>query len=296
MVYVCSKCNKNFKQRELMEEHKLECKGIIINHQLTCPSCSKTFGSSSNLKYHIKKKHYTVALDIQKTDEKDPRVKNITNNNNININNTTNNNTTNNNTTNNNITNITNINNNITNITHNNDIKIQPLLFVKHGDERIDHITKEFLLKLLNYTSAQRMFVELMANLYFSSEAPENNNWSLAYPYNGKAAIVFDYETNKFIRTSTEDIINQKFSNMIDKLVPMIDEINKDRENLTRMQQINILHFYDKECVYELSKKYPDIYALIQKLAYEQRYVPMKTWKEQGFSGRHLSIKFEPST
>lgn len=263
----CEICDKRFKNTSLLTKH--ECKQNVIsnNYGYNCNSCSKMFASVSNLKRHIKENHYTLAIEPQK--KEDNKSINITNN----INNGT----------------INNITNNTTN-----NITIQPLLFVKHGEERIDHITKEFLLKLLNYTSAQKMFVELMGTLYFSSEVPENNNWSLAYPYNNKAAIVYDYDKNKFIRTSTEQIINDKFSNMIDKLVPMIDEINKDRDNLTRMQQINILHFYDKECVYDLSTKYPEIFELIRKLAYEQRYVPMGSWDEQGLNGKHLSLKFKP--
>jgi hypothetical protein len=261
----CNHCKKNFRTKELMRKHQCAFFLNKLEQKIKCNCCSKDFTSSSSLNYHMKTQHYALStIDNQKISTT------------TNIINTTNN-----------ITNNT-INNNF----FNNDIKVQPLLFVKHGEERIDHITKDFLLKLLNYTSSQRMFVELMANLYFSSEVPENNNWTLAYPYNDEAAIVYDYDAQKFKRTSNEAVINEKFANMINKLVPMMDEIKKDYDNLTREQQLNLLHFYDKECVYDISNQYPDIYALIHKLAYEQRFVPMTSWKEQGLSGNHLSIKF----
>ena len=277
MAKECNKCKKRFRTTDLLNKHQSKCYDSNVAHDADykCKSCSKAFSTSSNLKYHIKTQH--MAIDVIKNSNNDKST----------INNIINNISTTNNTTNNNTNNIS-INNQTVN---NNTINIQPI-FVKHGKERVDHITKEFLLKLLDCSSSQRMFVDLMATLYFSEEVPENNNWSLAYPYNDNAAIVFDYETNKFIRTSNEKIIDEKFSNMIDKIIPMIDEIYKDKEKLTRNQYINILHFYDKECMYDLSEQCPDIYELIRKLAYEQRFIPMKTWKKSGFDGKNISLDF----
>ena len=278
----CDNCKKRFGSKEVLNNHQQKCVGINIKKyedEHKCKSCSKTFSSLSNLKYHMKNQH--MAIDTIK-EQNGHDGKQIVNNiiNNI--------------TKNKNITKIgtqNNININAPSF-FKNIINISPS-FVKHGDETVDHITKEFLLKLLDNNSSQKMFVDLMATLYFSEEVPENNNWNLAYPYNDSAAITFDYDKNEFKRTSTEQTINEKFSNMIDKIVPMIDEINKDRDKLSRNQQLNIAHFYDKECMYDLSKSCPDIYELIRKLAYEQRSIPMKTWKNDGFDGKHLSISFD---
>lgn len=276
-THICEKCKKIHRTKELLQKHLEKCNmSSLKQYEYLCDMCSKTFSSFSNLNYHIKSQHYSVKL----IDNRDDPMKNICKNA---INNIINNINKSINTTNNSI---------IQNITNNNDIKIQPLLFVKHGDERIDHITKELLLKILSYENAQKMFVDLMTVLYFTREVPENNNWILAYPCNDKAGVVYNDDTNKFERTSTEQIINSKFSNMIDKIVPLIDEIYADKDSLTRRQYINILHFYDKECIYDLSNHYPDLYELIHKLAYEQRTVPMSTWKEQGLDAKHLSLKF----
>ena len=278
-VTECDKCKKRFCNKDSLKNHTEKCTTKVkFEGYYNCQSCSKTFSSMSNLNKHIKNQHMSV--DIIKESNNKPIVNNI-------INNITNNTTNNTNNTINNTTNNITLKPNLTNI-----ITIKPI-FVKHGQERIDHITKEFLLKLLDTSSSPRMFVDLMATLYFSEEVPENNNWSLAYPYNAKAAIVFDYETNEFVRTSNENTINEKFSNMIDKIVPLIDEIYEDKENLTRKQHLNILHFYDKECMYNLSEQCPDIYELIRKLAFEQRFIPMKTWKDSGFNGKNLSIDFD---
>ena len=272
----CDICKKTFKTNILLDKHKPSCEApSFVKYEQKCLSCSKLFSSQATLIYHVKTQHNKL-----KTYDEQNNTKQNTNN----------------------FTQY--ITNNITNIdigkidigkisNKNTNINIQPVLFVKHGEERIDHITKEFLLKLLDNPSSQKMFIDLMSTLYFSDEVPENNNWTLVYPYNTQAAVVFDYDQNKFVRNSNEQIINDKFSNMIDKIVPMIDEINEDKDNLTRNQQLNIAHFYDKECMYELSKSCPDIYELIRKLAYEKRFTPMKTWKDSGFDGKHLSISFD---
>jgi hypothetical protein len=283
--YICEKCKKILKSKSYLQNHMQTCQenvDILMNERYllkcTFENCKSEFNSVKTRSQHIKKYHLQSNNNdkLLRLENGKPQTVPVT----PSLTKTVNKYIT------------QNITKNIANIGNINNINIQPLLFVKHGDERTDHITKEFLLKILNYTSSQKMFVDLMATLYFSSEVPENNNWMLAYPYNENAAVVYDENTKQFKRTSTEQIINEKFSNMIDKLVPLIDEIYNSEGELTKAQRLNILHFYDKECVYDLSNKYPDIYNLIRKLAYEQRFIPMTTWKEQGFNGNHLSIKF----
>lgn len=275
--FICSYCKKSLRNKQKLDVHELNCGEKINNYmsdkyRITCtfPDCKSEFTSLGNLNKHIKKYHTSFDQNIS-INSTNNVTKNITNN----------------------ITNNITKNINIGSIkaVSNNDIKIQPLLFVKHGEEKIDHITKEFLLKLLNYASSQKMFFDLMEQFYFSREVPENNNWMLAYPYNDKAAVVYDHDKEKFTRASTEKTINDKFSNMIDKLVGMIDEI-REGEELTRNQQLNVLHFLDKECVYDLSEQYPEIFGLMHKLGYDKREIPMASWKEQGLDAKHLSIKF----
>jgi hypothetical protein len=281
-VYVCTKCKKRYRNKDFLTIHLSQCDGVVPftykTEKYTCEKCDKIFYSLSTLNRHIRSIHQAIAIFNEPNEGQSTQ--HVTNNITKNITK--------------NITNITDKSINIENLSidKSTNINIKQLLFAKPGEERIDHITKEFLLKVLNYTSSQRMFVELMEELYFSSEVPENNNWTLAYPYNDKAAVVYDYDAQKFKRTSTEAVINEKFANMINKLVPVMEEIKEDFDNLTKEQQLNIRHFFDKECVYDISVQYPEIYNLVHKLAYEKRFVPMKSWKEQGLSGNHLSLKF----
>ena len=170
-----------------------------------------------------------------------------------------------------------------------------PVTFVKHGFETIDHITKDLMLQLLN-KRFDIMCSDLVKELYFNKKVPENNNWTIAYPKDKKAGLAFNDDTYKFERTSTEDLIDDKFSNMITLLQPLIEEILKEDEAthcLNNRQRYNVSMFYHHFGMMQISKEDTELYKVIHELAYRYKSIPMANWKEQGLSGNHLSIKFE---
>jgi hypothetical protein len=183
--------------------------------------------------------------------------------------------------------------NNINNSINNNNIL--PLIFVEHGNECVKHITKEVMLKMLAQPNFIKFCVDLMKVTYFDRKVPKNNNWFIAYPKNDKAGIEFNHETFQFERKPTIDIIDDKFSNMMDLLQPLIEEIyreDEETENLTHIQRMNIKRYYGYFGVMQISKESPEIYQALHDLAYNMRSVPMTTFKEQGLDAKYLSIKF----
>jgi hypothetical protein len=171
---------------------------------------------------------------------------------------------------------------------------IQPN-FVKHGFEYIDHITKEVMLELLKLPSFVLFSCELMKKLYFSIEVPQNNNWTIAYPKNLKAGVVFNYNSQNFERGSTIDIIDDKFSNMMNLFQPLIEEIyreDQEKRNLTPIQRRNACCFYEHYGMMQISIEDTYLFEQLRDVAYNNKSVPMTNWKEQGLSGNHLSLKF----
>ena len=182
--------------------------------------------------------------------------------------------------------------NNISNCINNN---IIPIMLYEHGKESIKHVTKDMMLKMLEQPSFIKFCVDLMKVTYFDRKVPKNNNWFIAYPKNDKAGIQFNHETYQFERKPTIDIIDDKFSNMLDLFQPLIEEIYKEDEetqNLTHMQRMNVRKYYGYFGVMQISKESPDIYNAIHDLAYNMRVVPMTTFKELGLDAKYLSIKF----
>jgi hypothetical protein len=131
--------------------------------------------------------------------------------------------------------------------------------------------------------------------MYFNKNVPQNNNWMIAYPRNGQAGVAFNYDTNEFERKSTNEIIDEKFANMINLLQPLIEQIYREDELhniLNTQQKRNITRYYAHFGMMEISKESPEVFAKIHDMSYNYKTIPMKSWKDQGLTGNHLSLKF----
>src|SRR5690606_29436909 len=107
--------------------------------------------------------------------------------------------------------------------------------------------------------------------------------------------IEYNHTSGRFERKSTCDIIDDKFSNMINLLFELVQEISKDdiiNDNLSKRQKINV----NKYCMHfgqlDISKTSKDVYKSIHDLAYNSRKDQMSVWKDNGHEGNHLSLKF----
>ena len=233
-----------------------------------CYMCGKIYGYNYNLTQHLKnnpKCNPSGSIAIAK--KKKSNNQNIVNNNNVLVNN---------------------LNQTINQV-------VNKILFVEHGKEKIDHITREILLEILDTNNFNNMCSNLMRLLYFNVAVPQNSNWMIAYPKNHKAGVAFNYFTNKFERTSTVDIIDDKFSNMINLLQPLIEKICREDERdniLNAKQRRNISRFFEHVGMMQISKESPEVYERIHDMAYNHRSISTTSWKEQGFDGKHLSIQF----
>jgi Zinc finger, C2H2 type len=287
--YICNICKKEFHKKFNLERHESinTChegnKMIKYNDNLKCDFCNKVFDRQFNLDRHLSSKRGDC-YKIRKEKEKSL----IINNNNQTINQTINNNQ-------------TYINNNIQNIQNiQNIIQLQPVIkekviLAKHGEETISHITKEVMLEILSIESFPKMCTELMRLLYFNKEVPENRNWTIVYPKNQNAGIEFNHETLRFERKKTYNIIDDKFSNMVNLLFDLVQEISRDdieNDHLSKRQKINV----NKYCMHfgqlDISKTSKEVYKSIHEFAYNSRIEQMKEWGESGHKGNHLSLKF----
>jgi hypothetical protein len=82
---------------------------------------------------------------------------------------------------------------------------------------------------------------------------------------------------------------------MISLLQPLIEQIYREDEKnniLNSQQKKNINRYYAHFGMMQISKESPEIYSAIHELSYNHKSIPMKSWKEQGLNGNHLSIKF----
>jgi hypothetical protein len=109
------------------------------------------------------------------------------------------------------------------------------------------------------------------------------------------AGVEFNHETLRFERKKTYNIIDDKFSNMVNLLFDLVQEISRDdieNNNLSKRQKINV----NKYCMHygqlDISKTSEAVYDSIHSFAYNSRKDQMKEWGESGHKGNHLSLKF----
>jgi hypothetical protein len=276
-MFKCEKCEQCFDKKQNYEKHKRKknnCANLnIVKYEDViqspkCEYCLKYFDSLKDLQRHLDSKKNSCFTKRIKKEPKTFIESFYLQSGNIN--------------------NFNNFNYNIKN-------KVKPVKFRKRGKERVDHITKEVVLELFKNQKFILICEELMKLIYFNEKVPENSSWSIAYPKNDTAGVVYNDEDDDFERRSTKQIVEDKFSNMINLLVPVMQSIHKDTEfyeMLSDIQQVNIVRFFYHLGMYQISKESPDVYKAMHKLCYEQRKIPMKLWDEQGYSGSHLSLKF----
>ena len=175
------------------------------------------------------------------------------------------------------------INNNIQNI---NNIKI---VIVKRGEERIDHITEEKLLKILDqdFNSAMR---ELMRLIYFNKDVPENSHWCVLYPNQEYGALQYNCDTEIIERWVTDQILIKNFDNMLSLLSEKMDAISRC-PNLNINQKHNVNKFFHHFGLDDFSVESPEGLNYMKMTAYNNRFFPIKMWKQMGIMGEHNNLK-----
>jgi len=136
-LLICKKCNKIYKTKKYLESHELKCKGI---DELTCPKCMVSFTTKQAKSRHIKINTCKARSIIH---AREPNPQNI-------IHNQT-------------------IHNTQNNIQNNNNLIIN-----NFGNERLDHISHDQIMKMLMAgVNTIPMFIEMK---HFDKNFPENNN------------------------------------------------------------------------------------------------------------------------
>jgi len=155
-ILSCSKCNKVYKTPKHLHNHEKVCNKV---DSLTCPRCMISFTNRHNKNRHIKADKCKARSIIH---ARTPNIQNITNNN-----------------TTNNIQNAETIQN------INNDNRI---IINNFGSERIDHISDEDIMKILQ--SGTNTIPLYIKKKHFDKNFPENNN--IKYSNDNKCQVLED--------------------------------------------------------------------------------------------------------
>ena len=208
-IYTCKKCNKIYKTKKYFNEHENKCNGI---NSLTCPKCMKSFSAICNKIKHMKKNNCKARSIIYSDNniKKDIYINGNNNNNNTTINNTI-------------------INN--------------------FGSERIDFITFDDMIKILN--SGNYIIPKYIEYKHFNKDFPENHN--IKYEKNKGCLIKHDNKWN----IANIDLITDKLINKNSN--ELLNYFNNKKTNIEqKIKNIEILEFIYSRLNYldlQLNKK-----------------------------------------
>ena len=267
MLY-CQKCRKLFYQKRELNQHLCSNNPIDLLFSKTpnkkvfnCKDCNKKYKTTSGFENHKCRQKKIIEENIllkQQVELLKSFSSNITNN----------------------ITNVNNINN-INNINNNNNL-IVVQNFALPGKERVDHITKEMFLKILNQTDINDVLTDLLQLIYFNKDIPGNNRWCVMYQKEEFGALQYNVKTKKIERWVTEEVINKNFEMMVNSIQPMMDSIDESELNTLQQKNLSILYcHYGRK---NISEYEPSNFKKMKMFAYNNRETPLKLWLQKGFS------------
>ena len=209
----CEKCEKIFTRHNNLMNHIEKCKGKI--NKLECMYCNEIFTLAPAKYRHQKTCKLKTKNDFPFSDL---IIQNINNDNTQIINNT----------------NIINDNKQITNndnkqITNNdnrqiinNNITLQIRNF---GDENKDYITNAFLLQC--YKNGYYGLVEMIENVYFNKEHPENHNVRIGSLKNKYLEI---HKDDEWVPQGVNETLNRMINTAATDIILNVDEEQKEKE------------------------------------------------------------------
>ena len=199
----CDKCQKNLCNSKYLLKHKMICKGV--KNKFECSKCHIVYSSYSSLSHHKK----ICKINTDSNNENITIIENQTNN----------------------ITNITNndnrqIINNDNRITNNITLQIR-----NFGEENKDYITNAFLLQC--YNNGYYGLIEMIENVYFNNDHPENHNVRIGSLKNKYLEI---HKDDKWVPQGINETLNRMINITASDIILNVDDTEKEIEKIIEIQ------------------------------------------------------------
>lgn len=164
----------------------------------------------------------------------------------------------------------------------------------QEGKERLDHIDKNLMMKILNAKTFPKSMGKLVASIYFHPKAPENYRWCVTDITAASGALQYSPETGTLYRTDTTETITKNVKNVMFGVTDVLIELGRtksfnDNQAVNYNKIINLVgNELSDSCIHE-----------IKETAYQHRHFPRTAWKymnipistEQGSAQQKLEYK-----
>ena len=204
----CDKCEKIFAKYCTKVKHIENCKGKI--NKLQCNYCNEIFTLHQAKYRHQKTCKLKTKNDLTSSDLV---IQNINTQNNIT----------------NNIDNRQIINNDNRQITNNITLQIR-----NFGDENKDYLTNAFLLQC--YKNGYYGLVEMIENVYFNKEHPENHNVRIGSLKNKYLEI---HKDDKWVPQGVNETLNRMINTTATDIILNVDDSQKEIEKIMEIQNLD---------------------------------------------------------
>jgi hypothetical protein len=173
-------------------------------------------------------------------------------------------------------------NNNTLNNYNNNNASKYMVKLAMPENERLDHISKEELLEILDHAQFEDSVDQLINAVYFDARAPENMRWCVNDKSMALGALEYNPESHTIVRNKTEDVIIKNLQNVAFNITSVLDNLKKT-ETFTHNQNVNYAKYYNIIGSDTIGQTF---ITRIRKVAYIRRNLIKGVWE-------HLAIPIE---
>ena len=144
----------------------------------------------------------------------------------------------------------------------------------QEGKERLDHIDKNLMLKILNAKTFPKSMGKLIASIYFHPKAPENYKWCVTDITATTGALQYSPETGTLYMSNTTETITKNVKNVMFGVTDVLTELSKtksmnDNQAVNYNKIVNLIgNELSDSCINE-----------IKETAYQHRHFPRTAWK-----------------
>lgn len=144
--------------------------------------------------------------------------------------------------------------------------------------ERLDHISKQDMLWILDKKEFPESVGLLMENVYFSPNCPHNWSWCVTDEQATFGTLEYNHESNSLIRENTTTVITKRLQNVMLGMSNVLEELRMTAA-FNDQQGINYSKFYNMVGRTTID---PDIIRSIRQRAYVGRNLSKALWKRLG--------------
>jgi uncharacterized C2H2 Zn-finger protein len=147
--------------------------------------------------------------------------------------------------------------------------------------ERMDHISRQQMLYILNNEDFDESVGDFAEAVYFNPKAPENMKWCITDRTAQYGALEYSFETNSLVRKLTNKVIEKHLHNAFFGMTDLLEELRATC-GFNERQGINYTQFYNM--IGKGSFK-PEHITIVKDRAYSGRNFVKALWQNL-----HLSI------